>query len=107
MVVWVSLSRIYGSVIVGWYKNATVYRKPQVVPLEAMQNRQIEDHNIYNICSNDAYLIPEENRTFSVEGFGRCDIWYGNEENTNRVLNYIENFTEEYDRRIEQINNSI
>lgn len=103
LVVWVSLSNIWGPVIVGWYKNATVYRKHQDVPFEAMQNRQLADHNFYNIRSNDVYLIPPKNRTFTVYGFGQSNVWYGDEETNNKVIEYIENYTNEYESRINYI----
>lgn len=107
LVVWVSLSNIWGPVIVGWYKNATVYRKHQEVPLEAMQNRQLKDHNFYNISSNEVFLIPPENRSFTIYGFGQSNVWYGNEETINKVKEYINSYSNEYEKRIEEINNSI
>lgn len=79
------------SVIVGWYKNATVYRK-----------REIYKDRQYNLICNseDGYLIEEQFRCFGVPratdsscGFGRANIWYAKEKEAidyvNEVLEYI------------------
>lgn len=103
LVVWVSTKKSGGQVIVGWYKNATVYRNHQNVPLEAMNERVLKDHNFFNIQSNDVYLLPEDKRVYPIEGFGQSNVWYGNEEINKRVEEYINKYTEEYDNRISQI----
>lgn len=100
-VIFCAKSNIEGkTVIVGWYKNATVYRK-----------RQYEIGHDYNLKAraNECFLIPEFNRHFEVSrakisgegvGFGQANVWYasGNEQNTlfaKKVLDYIENYTQE------------
>ena len=101
-VVFCAYSKTIGkSVIVGWYKNATVFRGR-----EMYENRQ------YNICcdSKDAYLIDVKKRQFSVPrarqdgfGFGQANVWYAKEEKSHdyilEVLKYLEdnNYTCEDD----------
>lgn len=79
------------TVIVGWYKNATVYR-----------HRPSYNGRAYNIQAKikDCYLLPENKRTFSVPrakrdgiGFGQSNVWYASTpdcaEYVNKVVNYI------------------
>ena len=79
------------NVIVGWYKNATVYRyRPQY------------DDRYFNLQARitDAVLLPEEERTKVVPranrkgyGFGQSNVWYADTENSGayikEVLDYI------------------
>lgn len=80
------------SVIIGWYKNATVYRK-----------RPEYNGRQYNIeCSSEnAFLLDEDSRTFVVPraaqdgfGFGQANVWYAKEEQASAfvasVFKYIE-----------------
>ena len=86
------------TVIVGWYKNATVFRR-------------VKEHNgvKYNITTNssNAVRIPEDERTMKIPransgkfGFGESNLWYAkaDDEKTknfvNTVCNYIENWCE-------------
>ena len=53
LVVWVSTKKSGGQVIVGWYKNATVYRNHQKVPPEAMcerNNPMMKNSNARHNC---------------------------------------------------------
>ena len=80
------------TVIVGWYKNATVYRsRPKY------NNRQFN----LECAVEDAYLISEQQRTFIVPrakngnyGFGQSNIWYAKDERASEfitsVIEYIE-----------------
>lgn len=103
LVVWVSKKSSGGQVIVGWYKNATVYGKPRNVPDFAMEDRKLKDHNFFNILSEDAYLLPEDKRTYVVEGLGQSNVWYGNDDVKKRVEDYVNKYSEDYDQRISQI----
>lgn len=78
-----------GPVIIGWYNNAKVYRKLNNLSSENMFNRDLKDHTLYNLESSNATLLPVEKRDFKITGFGRADIWYGNETINEMVLNYI------------------
>ena len=75
------------SVIVGWYRNATVYRQRGTY-----KGRQ------YNLScdAENAHLLPENERTFVVPrasatgspyGFGQANLWYAKEE---RSADYVE-----------------
>ena len=94
-----------GRHIVGWYKNATVYR-------EFKESKFVKsDNNRYNIRANvkNSTLVPPSNRDrdFAVPHgsgfFGRSHIWYPNKymhipevkKYIARVLDYIENYKED------------
>lgn len=66
------------TVIIGWYKNATVYR-----------GRPKYNERQFNIecVAEDAFLLPEHSRTFVVPratrgdyGFGQSNTWYAKED---------------------------
>lgn len=80
------------TVIVGWYKNATVFRR-----------RPFYNGRFFNIQADrkDGFLLPEDQRTFVAPrarqdgiGFGQANIWYAGtpecSEYVNKVIRYIE-----------------
>lgn len=77
--------------IVGFYRNATVLRIPEI------SNRP-DRTRITRIFSDDAILIPENDRAFSIPGrndggFGQSNLWYGLNEGhklRNDVLKYVQ-----------------
>ncbi len=87
-----------GSLIIGWYKNATVFRNYQE-PSKSL-NRKWQDHNI-GYCmvakSSEAKLLSQDERVFKVprgsKGMGQTNIWYGdnNPEFVKIVQGYIFN----------------
>ena len=86
-IVWCAAHPIKGTVIVGWYENATVNRF-----LQSMFSTPVSglDRDYWFSCkAEDAYLIPEENRTFQVgrastdgagKGFGQSNVWFAESE---------------------------
>lgn len=82
------------SVIVGWYKNATVYR-----------HRPSYNGQAYNLCAQkgDCVLLPEHKRTFKALrakpdgiGFGQSNLWYASGEKcrdyVEKVFDYIDSY---------------
>lgn len=83
-VVWTATRPGVGSVIVGWYRNATVYRGAQLL-VDSGVNAPPgvpEEFDRFWIKGepNDATLLPPDNRNFSVPrglgGMGQANIWY-------------------------------
>jgi HNH endonuclease len=81
-VVWTAKHVNYGTVVVGWYRNATVYRN-----MQQLANSPIHQANdvgqFYAECAiEDAILLPEPQRTFQIPrgkgGMGQHLIWYAN-----------------------------
>lgn len=102
-VVWVATDSI-SCKIVGWYKNATMYRNFEETIAPVMGY----DYLVYNFKADakDCYLIPESDRKFVVpraskngkgKGLGQSSIWYAESsyaqnEFIPKVLDYIENY---------------
>ncbi|MBD1226749.1 HNH endonuclease [Xenorhabdus griffiniae] len=81
-VVWLARHERGGTVVVGWYKNATVYREPQKLDTPSEKQKR-NDINIYRIKAlwDDAFLLPVEKRTLLIPrkvegGIGQSLIWY-------------------------------
>ena len=75
--------------VVGFYREARVYRKIQHLVPEIAAQREYDD---YNIVSRKAQLIPKKDRgIFKIEA-RRRNVWYGNEETNKAVIQYIESY---------------
>lgn len=104
LVVWIATNKNKETRIIGWYKNARVYRSFQNVPSFTNGNF----HLYYNIVvdSVDAILLPVEDRTFPIDrakevgkgrGIGQSNIWYADKGFAKAnivpsVFQYIENY---------------
>lgn len=73
----------FGQVVVGWYKNATVFHKSyRSHPTEEWHEGKI--NYLCQVDSSNAFLVPEDERNFIVnsaqshgEGFiGQSNVWY-------------------------------
>lgn len=62
-IVWIAKSPTKGRVIVGWYKNARIYREPQHLLNNGEGVRDIIDY-WFKANKNDCVLIPAEERNF-------------------------------------------
>ncbi len=83
-VIWTANHRV-----VGFYRDARVYRKTQHLEAEVAQKREYDD---YNIMSRKAQLIPKRDRSgFFIEA-KRRNVWYGNKETDEAVFAYIESY---------------
>jgi len=107
-VIWVASDGKKKSRIVGWYRNATIYRYEQYKGYSSLRGLDI----YYNIKakSKDCYLLPEENRTFIVprasregggKGMGQSPIWFADSEYAQneyipKVLEYIDSYDGDY-----------
>lgn len=88
------------SFIVGWYKNAILYRKVQP------GYRKIDGNIVYyraKAKTSDAHCLSESERIFEVPtahkqkgGYGQSPIWYAQDipEFQGKVLNYISDYTD-------------
>ncbi len=95
LVVWIAKEPDSGrALIVGWYRNAIVYRVARSSEIE-LYGEQL-DYSAEAAVS-DAVLLPPHLRTFRVEssrtkpgaGFGQKPTWYGAEDVNKRVWEYI------------------
>lgn len=102
--IWVATSPEGGAVIIGWYRNATIYRALQPPPLHSGRENGDTDCGYYVVASaKDAVLLPPEERDFSLPergrgGFGQANILYAAIPAQHRqlrldVLRYVESLT--------------
>lgn len=98
LVVWVSTNpKKGGQYIVGWYKDAIIYRDAKKIPANVKANRTITNANTdtYNIETEKAVLIqPISKRNVfpPIEGFGQSNIWYGTSELNENVVKWISTY---------------
>lgn len=86
-VLWVSQDEYESApVIVGWYKQATIYRTEQVEPDKYCIGREL--HYYAKAKSEDAFLLPVGERNFVVIEEAKSDPQF-----LSMILNYIDNTT--------------
>ncbi len=99
-VIWTAGPESGGTVVVGWYKNAQVYKEPQ--KLVKVSNSHKENKlNFYLIEANfiDAYLIPVNERNILVPravkgGIGQSNVWYAQAPEARDLVSRIEEYIE-------------
>lgn len=108
LVVWCATSPRGENRVVGWYKNATVYRHYEAIPIDYEDGSTFD--RVYNVTCNieDAVLLPEAERRKSIWrvprkngkndvrfGFFRANVWYASEsEATDYVKNLVSNIND-------------
>lgn len=107
LVVWVARSDALGSVIVGWYKDATVYRAVQAPP--ASSNRLYEGDEIeYYVKTKEknGILLPVKERIFQIPRgrgwMGQANTWYADQEDNRIFRSKVANYIDEYSSVIKQ-----
>ncbi len=101
LVVWTATNPKGGRYIVGWYKNATVFRERQILDTEVR-----EDFDFYfSAKTKNCVLLPPAERTFIVPRanektgfFGQSNVWYADKDDPDvkdfkrKVKAYIEDY---------------
>ena len=101
LAVWVATSPTGGAFVVGWYKNATVFRDWQPPPAGSARKHAGVDCGYYVTAkSEDAVILPPDERVFAVPqhgkgGFGQSNIWYADDSEQHSqfrhsVLRYVD-----------------
>jgi hypothetical protein len=87
-VVWTARRPGGGTYVVGWYRNATVYRDEQAVPGRGYRLHRGNHITAFNVeaPSSDVTLLAEDARTLAVPrakavkgGMGQSNIWYADD----------------------------
>ncbi|HCW73972.1 MAG TPA: hypothetical protein DHM90_09480, partial [Clostridiaceae bacterium] len=101
-VIWCAAINDEEARIVGWYRNATVYREMVSLPLYE------EEYIHFNFMADakDCYLLPEEKRSFAIKrskssapqkGASKSNIWYAKSEyGRKEFIPRVEQFIEDY-----------
>lgn len=103
LVVWCATTSYNETSVVGWYKNATVYRNYDSLELDT---GEIQYFNV-KARKEDCVLLPRGERHRGIwdvltarknkVGFGQSLIWYGREEKAQNYINRLIKNIEEYD----------
>jgi hypothetical protein len=110
LVIWCAKIPTLGrTVIVGWYKNATVYRYVNSLPYDKETDRGLPEFGyLYNAIADksNCTLLPSEER-IKIKwiahrnrqnpdkfGFGQSNMWYAREDN---AQDYVSNLVEQID----------
>lgn len=94
-VIWTAKRPQEGTVVVGWYKDATVHRESQEFrsSFPHKKKHHIEDYRIETL-ENNAKLLPIEQRTLEVPrgkgGMGQSNVWYADKPNHEGFLEKVE-----------------
>lgn len=110
LVVWVARKPVYGgSYVVGWFKNATVYRRYQQPLVPSNRMHKGEPIGFYVIAEEqDCTCLPLEDRTLRVPqiikgekgGKGQSNVWFADSSiDRNRIFREtLYKFVEEYEK---------
>lgn len=109
LVIWVASKKTGGQYIVGWYKNARVYKSMKKIPKDIIKQRIYDERcshlDNYIITTQNATLVEPHSRNMIIKGMGQSNIWYGNPETNKKVIEYIENFEKGIECEIDRISN--
>ncbi|ENV01073.1 MULTISPECIES: HNH endonuclease [Acinetobacter] len=101
-VVWTASSKSGGTVIVGWYKNATVYKEEVYCEFSSKLHKQ-NCVKFYRIKADfeDAYLLPIDEREFGIPrgvkgGIGQSNVWYAKGEEAKPLVEKVKKYIEKY-----------
>lgn len=97
LVIWVATDpRDKRHKIVGWYKNATIVKKPFTIEHQDITVKCNIKTKAYNgvLLNREqrSFIVPTTSRKRGIEGLGRSPIWYGTKEINEQVRKYILNF---------------
>lgn len=110
LVIWCASKSGAETSVVGWYKNATVFRNYQSVPIN-LEDGSVQD-KLYNIIGSaeDVLLLPEAERSNEIwtvpqknskqgdaYGFYRSNVWYGDEPEAREYIKLLLCNIENYD----------
>ena len=119
LVVWTARKPGEKRSIVGWYKDATVYRRKQYIEFVANDDTAENTYTItheYDICadSKNCFLLPEDERTYIInhsgksgsgKGMGQSAIWYADSEwAKSELIPDVLRYIDECEKNIEPIN---
>ncbi|WP_180044028.1 HNH endonuclease [Acinetobacter sp. YH16039] len=99
-VVWTAGPDSGGTVVVGWYKNAKVYKEPRKL-LKISDIHEKNKLDFYFIEANfvDAYLIPVNERTILIPravkgGIGQSNVWYAQAPEARNLVSRVQEYIE-------------
>lgn len=105
-VVWLAGPDSGGTAVVGWYKNATIFREPQdlISPSSTHRKNGITTFRIKALWK-DAFLLPSDNRSSMIPravkgGIGQSNVWYANTPESDEHVTKVKKLIAEFDENI-------
>ncbi|MEH2921131.1 HNH endonuclease [Samsonia erythrinae] len=105
-VVWLAGPDSGGTAVVGWYKNATIFREPQdlISPSSKHKKNGITTFRIKALWK-DAFLLHTDNRSTLIPravkgGIGQSNVWYANTPESEKYVNKVRKLISESDENI-------
>lgn len=99
-IIWTAKRPEGGSVVVGWYKNATVYRSYQTFsnPSAVHLRNKIDGYWI-RVLSKDAQLLLVDDRTLIIPkgvkgGMGQSNVWYADQQESGPLVKSVLGFVD-------------
>lgn len=94
-VVWTAGPESGGTAVVGWYKDATVFREAQKIPEPSKIQRE-NDVSTFRIkaSADKAVLLPVEQRDLMIPravkgGIGQSNVWFADKEESQEIVNRV------------------
>jgi len=94
-VVWTAGPDSGGTVVIGWYKDATVYRDAQVIenPIKLQQENGLIEYRI-KAPANKAILLPVEQRELIIPrrvkgGIGQSNVWFADKPESSEIVKEV------------------
>lgn len=107
LAVWCARADTNRSTVVGWYKNATVYREYECIEIEYGEDEPI--YRDYNVWANaeDCVLLPQDERNVNrwrvprekynrSYGFGQANVWFASEDSAKPYIEQLVLSIDEY-----------
>ena len=108
LVVWCATRQKNDTVVVGWYKNATVYRNYE--KRESQYFERNEQGRTFNVVaeSKNCVLLPADNRstqdlgirsgrsTSGISGFGQSMLWYASDPKAANIVSQLKDMVDNY-----------
>lgn len=94
-VVWTAGPETGGTVVVGWYKDATVFREAQKIPRpNAIQKKNGVSTFRIKATVDKAVLLPVEQRELIIPravkgGIGQSNVWYADKEESQEIVRRV------------------
>lgn len=94
-VVWTAGPESGGTVVIGWYKDATVYRKIQKInnPNNLQKTNGVSSYRV-EAPAKKAVLLPIEQRELIIPravkgGIGQSNVWFANKEESQSIVSQV------------------
>ena len=99
LVIWCAPAAGGGTRIVGWYKNATVYKEMQDPPNDPRRIHKARSYGFhFAMCAEvDSVLLPVEDRVFVIPRggrgeFGQSNVWFAGDSDNIPLRKTVEEF---------------